>query len=313
MHTHKSWLKQAPLLIHTSLIQDPLDVITYHSFDTLYPLTMSTSNVIIAHLNNVVQKESEYKKGISKNHVNAKTSASTLRADGPLEQLLNDLVKEGIFPEEQIETFFKEQRDRLKEVAKHNVENAHQVDQFVHAANTLRAQESAGTATSDDDDEKVKDYELIFKTTMQDDGIQQQSVPLLQDKLYRDICEALGEELDQDDEDGVAVVMNGTSQEHSLKCPITGTLARDPLKNKVCHHVYSKEGITSYLQQQRGPRVRCPVAGCSNANLAWAQLEEDLETATHVRRVEKKHERQLQQRASQAATVDTDDEEFDMN
>jgi SUMO ligase MMS21 Smc5/6 complex component len=108
-----------------------------------------------------------------------------------------------------------------------------------------------------------------------------------------------------DDSDEELEVLRNPAGTQSLKCPITAMLYEEPLRNKVCGHVYSKEGI---VQMLRARQTRCPVAGCRNGVVTMEQLEEDMETAMKVKRQRRREETERQQRASQAI-YDSEDEE----
>lgn len=40
------------------------------------------------------------------------------------------------------------------------------------------------------------------------------------------------------------------------KCPILQIEVQNPVKSKLCHHIYDKRGIEQYLKQ-KGGKVRC--------------------------------------------------------
>ena len=95
----------------------------------------------------------------------------------------------------------------------------------------------------------------------------------------------------------------------SLKCPITGRLFADPVKNKVCGHIYSREGIDAHMRNAHRRAATCPVAGCNKPIQSSAQLEKDVETEMKVRRQQRKEDYESQQRASQASDLVDSDEE----
>ncbi|KAK8797922.1 hypothetical protein WA171_005451 [Blastocystis sp. BT1] len=63
---------------------------------------------------------------------------------------------------------------------------------------------------------------------------------------------------DQDEDMEIGVVE--ANPENRFKCPITGELFENPVKNESCGHTYSKEGIMNYLKKRSF--AVCPVAGC---------------------------------------------------
>uniref|UniRef100_A0A0B6ZR91 E3 SUMO-protein ligase NSE2 n=1 Tax=Arion vulgaris TaxID=1028688 RepID=A0A0B6ZR91_9EUPU len=72
-----------------------------------------------------------------------------------------------------------------------------------------------------------------------------------------------------DDED---VAM--TSVEINIKCPFTGQVMVNPVRNKICNHVYDKDGITAYINSRRA-KAKCPVGGCENKDPITKENLED--------------------------------------
>ena len=63
-----------------------------------------------------------------------------------------------------------------------------------------------------------------------------------------------------------------SDDEESMKCPITGMLFKDPVRNRICHHTYDLAG----LNQMIGARnFTCPILGCPNRNLSLSQVDSD--------------------------------------
>ena len=65
-----------------------------------------------------------------------------------------------------------------------------------------------------------------------------------------------------------------------LKCPITGLFFNNPVKNKVCQHIYDRAGLDQMI---RAKSKWCPVLGCNN-NLSLSQVEEDEEMKLRVQK-----------------------------
>lgn len=95
-------------------------------------------------------------------------------------------------------------------------------------------------------------------------------------------------------------------QEISLKCPISTALLKEPVKAKRCGHVFSKASILGLLGRKHS--TVCPVPGCSNKQLTRGDLEDDKTMETFVRRERKRLERSQKLQASQAQSVDSDEE-----
>lgn len=70
-----------------------------------------------------------------------------------------------------------------------------------------------------------------------------------------------------DDDD---VEVESTSEELQYKCMYSHTVMKEPMRCKVCKHVYDKSSLKAIIEQarkdNRGP-AKCPVSGCTNKNL----------------------------------------------
>ena len=96
------------------------------------------------------------------------------------------------------------------------------------------------------------------------------------------------------------------AQQHSLKCPIAGTLLEAPMRSKLCKHIYSKAVVQHYLK--KGPKP-CPIVGCRNQHITLQQLEPDIETEILVRRENEHRQRRSIQDAFDMDNDEDDDEE----
>jgi hypothetical protein len=81
----------------------------------------------------------------------------------------------------------------------------------------------------------------------------------------------------------------------SLRCPITRQKMVEPMKSKVCGHVYSKIGIFSLLKGKRN--VKCPIAGC-NKQISKGSLVLDKEREKFIIRESNKRARHASQASS---------------
>jgi len=73
----------------------------------------------------------------------------------------------------------------------------------------------------------------------------------------------------------------------SLKCPVSGMLLEDPVKNTLCGHIYSRQAILGLIGSKR--TIPCPFAGCSKM-VSKRTLVNDLQTQREL----KKHVRELE-------------------
>ncbi|CAL1539307.1 unnamed protein product [Lymnaea stagnalis] len=85
------------------------------------------------------------------------------------------------------------------------------------------------------------------------------------------------------DDDDMAM----TDEEINIKCPYTGQTMVTPVKNKICNHVYDKEGILGYIQNRKG-KAKCPAVGCGNKEPITPDcLEEHTEMKKYITLLEK--------------------------
>lgn len=254
----------------------------------------------------ICEKESSYREGIAKNHAASKLLAEVLAIDGELSNAMQAATDPSA--RQEIEASIQEQRERLQKIAEKNVMNSRAVDSFIGALSAVRTQVQSTPET-----EEPLDYERIIQDKMQQYSASQagSQLNIHDEKFCREIRSSLGikERASRgrkgDDSDEELEVIPNKAGTQSLKCPITTMLYEEPVRNKVCGHVYSKAGI---MQQLRARQTRCPVAGCRNRQVTKEQLEEDMETAMKVKRQRRREETERQQRVSQAIYDDSDDE-----
>jgi Zinc-finger of the MIZ type in Nse subunit len=248
---------------------------------------------------------------------------------------------------EQVTAFFDEQRARLKAVAEKNVATERTLDNLIGSMRVLKNQiqqeeddatmlnaNGEGGEEGQDVEQKpvVKDYEAMIADLMNQHDAATPRLELWQATAYRQVCEGLGETLpnsnaaaggaaarggggggngdDVDDDDDIQFVPTAGSKNMTLKCPITTMFMVEPMRNKVCGHSYGLQAIAGLIQSARGRALKCPVPGCTNANVTLEQLEKDIEAEYLIKRRRRAEEHETQQRASQANDLeDTDDEE----
>jgi hypothetical protein len=121
-----------------------------------------------------------------------------------------------------------------------------------------------------------------------------------------------GKQEDEDEE--LAVVGGGGGGRRNsdvgatLRCPLTGKLLEDPVKNSVCGHAYSKKAIQAHLAISS----LCPVAGCRNEQVRWQHLKvNDVELTQLLRRHKRREDAEREQRQFSQVLDDEDDDEDD--
>lgn len=267
--------------------------------------------MIAAAFDAAASKQTAYQEGLTATHTMTQASASTLCLGSTLETTLVSLAKENVLDSKTVEVFLHEQRERVKKVAEKNVGIQRELATFVAAAKALRQAELENPTTD------FADYTPKVQQKMQEIRAKNaySQLEITQEKLYLDVCHEMGEaqpssKTNVDDDIELMPAAAGT-QSTNFKCPVTGSFMEEPMKNKVCGHVYSKGGIVHAIQQagvKRRP-CRCPVPGCANSHVTMQQLEKDPHTERLVRREKQRLQRESQKRASQADLVDSEEEE----
>jgi Zinc-finger of the MIZ type in Nse subunit len=232
------------------------------------------NNGITLVTNSLIRKEGEYRKGIDQNQAMVNSLAARLERNGVFDSLLDE--------------------DSIKE----NVAKERRLKAYIRAVTSVGSGAGAGSQEMDNFQgrlEKAVEEEL--------EKINEESVAVIEEPKYLELCTKLGE-VDEDDDLAVLPVENVAA----LKCPIMGTLMDDPVKSKLCGHSYSRRGIEQHLKSSRAHV--CPMAGCQNHNLTWDQLADDPETAMLVRRQKKRqaYAKQSQSQSQSAIVMDDDDD-----
>ena len=271
----------------------------------------SQNGVMTTILNTMASRESDYKSSLMTNQDLLKSTADRMAIGGALEGNLLTMIKGGpdeddIVPEADIQSFLGEQRQRIKNLAAANAKREHKINNFIGAIKQLR--NKVATDGAEDTDQGDAKYESIIVELMKQEA---GNNPLEAEasEMYMDICDKLGEEVKRGGDDDIEVVRNNNETETTYKCPLTAQLMEDPVKNKVCGHVYSRDGIHSYLNSRKH-KYPCVYPGCTNQRVTQDQLEDDNFTATKVKRYIRAMNAKKEQTAmSQAQDFDSDEEE----
>jgi len=276
--------------------------------------TMASSVMAV---DRILDKQNSYKEAIVKNHTYSKNIAEVFfEVDGIMETTLMSACQDDDKLKQDLLETIQEQRTRMKKLSERNVENTRTVNAFVGALQQVKTQVQQQQQTQEESttENEPLDYEKIIVQKMQDYRTSQQTSELdLKDEQYcREIVKSLGEvqqgaSRNKNDDDDELQVLRNPNNATSLKCPIMGSLVEDPVKSKVCGHVYSRVGIMDLMR--RRTKVACPVAGCHNSSLTKEQLEDDVETAMKVRRQRRREEQERQSRMTQELDLDDSEEE----
>lgn len=245
--------------------------------------------------NNIRNRHADIRSGIQSNHDMAINFARSLQEIALADPALEEELKE----------FMSEQKLRLVKAAEHCVTLDQKIDAFEVAL--------AAVTSSLQQNHNEQDYETLLASEIANATNRQRPIDVQQAPKVRELRGALDLPTSCDDEEEDELQVLGGSGTQTLKCPISGATLQDPVRNKVCKHVYSKDALVQFLAQgQRKRKCACPVFGCSNQNLTLQSCEPDRSTAMAVKRHERKQAHQQEIRMSQAANVDSDGEaEFD--
>ncbi len=92
-----------------------------------------------------------------------------------------------------------------------------------------------------------------------------------------------------------------------IRCPVTGVLMQEPVRNRECMHSYEKQGIEQLIRSHNRLRLRenlsnnheapCPVAGCTSM-VSIASLEPDTEMMLSMERMRRREARLKNRRAA---------------
>lgn len=235
-----------------------------------------------------IRKEKTYRHWIEHNDAIGSGLASRLTRDDQFENLLG-------------EEFTNKCREKLKVIVKDNVTKERKLKAYMNAVKSLKDNYSPSQEDNKDDDKK-EDFQQKLENAYSKEleNIENNSILVTQEPRYLNLLEKLGEQDDQDDE---LAVVNPKSSDKNIKCPLALVAMKDPVRSKICKHSFSRVAIVNHLRLDK----KCPVPGCSNNQMTIAELEDDPDTATLVRRYKKREE--LQKRAKDRSAIDMDDDD----
>ena len=196
--------------------------------------------------------------------IQIRTSQTTeiIRPDSSVATLLKEA-------DEGAEEFLTSAYSRLKAVAEGNAKRMYEIDYFIDAVKEVRteveknqasAAAAAGNNNNPEDNAEAPNYERsmqdAYEKAKQNGEKDPNRVPTNEHEMTNQVREILGEKIHKkarasrggnDSDDELEVVRGNVEDEHALKCPVTGMLFKDPVKNKVCHHTYDRAGLMQLL------------------------------------------------------------------
>eukprot|EP00569_Conticribra_weissflogii_P004135 CAMPEP_0171330652 /NCGR_PEP_ID=MMETSP0878-20121228/2160_1 /TAXON_ID=67004 /ORGANISM="Thalassiosira weissflogii, Strain CCMP1336" /LENGTH=300 /DNA_ID=CAMNT_0011831011 /DNA_START=105 /DNA_END=1007 /DNA_ORIENTATION=+ len=249
--------------------------------------------------NRAIDKEDEYRRGVSKLQARTTVLAELLTSGGDIE---NVFLQSG---GGDAENFLLECRNRVKALAEGNAKRMYEIDYFLEAVKEVKSEvetrqyENGGGGDNNEEElgiqKSAPNYEASIHEALvraRERGEADESrVPVEKHNFVLAIRQKLGEKVPKkrsrasrgaDDDDDLEVVNeNNIDDVHKFKCPITGMLFEDPVRNKVCGHTYSRAGL---MQMVKNRKKTCPVPGCANNRVSLEQVEGDDEMVLKVRR-----------------------------
>ena len=241
------------------------------------------------HSNSAINRENEYRNEVKKLQIHTVFMAETLTAGGEMEKFFMEADPDNAG------AFLAEQRNRLKGIAEKNAKQMKNIDYFIQGLKNVNSSVRAA-ASNDGGEGQEEDAPTNYERAIQDaiEAVRQAKenspdfVPASQHEMVIEVEERLGERARGGGDDDLEIVENfGSDDVATLKCPFTGMLFEDPVKSKVCGHVYDRRGLTQLINS--GKR-QCPIPGCSNNSLTWTQVESDEEMKLRVKRYKKREE-----------------------
>eukprot|EP00578_Thalassiosira_sp_NH16_P013596 CAMPEP_0181114216 /NCGR_PEP_ID=MMETSP1071-20121207/20759_1 /TAXON_ID=35127 /ORGANISM="Thalassiosira sp., Strain NH16" /LENGTH=291 /DNA_ID=CAMNT_0023198299 /DNA_START=22 /DNA_END=897 /DNA_ORIENTATION=+ len=243
--------------------------------------------------NRAIDRADEQKGSVKKLQARVKMIASAIRPDSDIANVLHE-------SDPNADDFLLSCRNRIKAIAEGNAKRMYEIDNFTDAMKEVRTDverrqnENQGSG-EEGGDEDAPDYERAIheavETIRQHRENDQSRVEPVDHELAVELRKELGEKIQKkrsrtsrggdDEEDDLEIVQGQNDDIHTLKCPITGMLFKNPVKNKVCGHVYDMAGLE---QMVRTGKTNCPIPGCGNKGVTFSQVEEDEEMKLKVKR-----------------------------
>ena len=289
------------------------------------------NSVLVSSAKRILGKEQAYKSGIQMLQAANLLFAEKLALGGPIEANLLPSANEDTPENIEIQTFLEEQRNLIKKIARDSVLREKKVDYLLGAVREICDE----AKKSDSSHNETSNYQNIISEKM--NNLQEHAllatvqVELEDEDHCKELRKRLGEKIskkkrksrggtEEESEEELEIMNSATASTQrgpasvpnmdlALKCPITGSLFQEPLKNKLCGHTYSKPGIQHWFANRK---TKCPIPGCANHSLTRSQLVDDVEMTLKLQR----HSRQLaqieeQQRIKAAQASEVDDEDAD--
>lgn len=175
-------------------------------------------------LNAMASKKESYMEGVKTNQSLCNTFADRMTTGAGLEEKLISINKgsseeENLVPEEDLVSFFEEQKTRLKALAESNAGRGRKIEAFANAITKLKEKVASDT-TAEFHSEDTK-YETVIEDLMkkETERLNKDQGDLKDSEIYKSVLDSLGEKDTsgkQDDDDDIEVVR--TDKDNEAKC-----------------------------------------------------------------------------------------------
>jgi hypothetical protein len=233
-----------------------------------------------------IDSSDKYRASVTKLHAHSKMIADFLSPDGRLDKALEPSS------DPDAAQFIEGCKRRLKDIAEGNAKRMKEIDVFVSAVTNVKNEMMQKNSGGENQEEEAVDYEAAIHTAMEQiRNNTNTNQDLSNHPMVIEVKTALGEKIQQDDD--LEIIHNSTSDSNAYKCPITGMLFEQPVRNKICGHTYSSAGLSQLLKNKK---KSCPIPGCTMNYLAMNMVEEDEEMKMKVKRFKKREEMERKKR-----------------
>ncbi|XP_046995243.1 E3 SUMO-protein ligase NSE2-like [Schistocerca americana] len=173
-----------------------------------------------------------------------------------------------------------EERDELLNKMRQMVEDTCELDiRHDEMIRTTKRIESKKKKATTGDSSEVESFKKLYERLLNEEAANRQNPKRHQmySRLEKTIKDSVDRVSEKDD-----IVM--TDAQINIIDPITMTVLENPVRNRLCNHVYSKKSIQSLLKKPK--QLKCPVVGCPiRTTFTMDDLESDHELEEHINKI----------------------------
>jgi hypothetical protein len=228
----------------------------------------------------------KHRSSVNKLHATSKMIADFLSPNGRIDKALEPNADEDAMQ------FIEECKRRLVDVAEGNAKRMKEIDVFVEAVTSVKNDLERSHNSNSEQEEEAVDYEAAIHSAMERIRHTNNNQDVQSHPMVIEVKTAMGQKVQQQD-DELEILQTFEQDANAYKCPITGMLFEQPVKNKVCGHTYSTLGLQQLLKNKK---KSCPIPGCTMNYLGMNMIEEDEEMKMKVKRFMKREEMKRKKR-----------------